>query len=132
MAGNAPLGTFSARIKTARALGLITEDERHDLDILRDLRNAFAHEVGANFAERSVRDQCRSLKLSADEPDALPRDNFTTAAFALMIELAERTSQITEKRCQPLLRSAKKWTRAEDEKAEAEFVAERKPKRHND
>ncbi len=33
----APLGTFSARIKGAFAIGLITEEERFDLDQIRDI-----------------------------------------------------------------------------------------------
>lgn len=40
---NAPLGTFSARIKMAYSLGLITRPQREDLDRLRRIRNEFAH-----------------------------------------------------------------------------------------
>lgn len=40
---NAPLGTFSARIKAGYALGLITEEQFQDLERLRKIRNEFAH-----------------------------------------------------------------------------------------
>jgi DNA-binding MltR family transcriptional regulator len=38
-----PLGTFSSRIKIAYALGIIGGKSRHDLDIVGNIRNAFAH-----------------------------------------------------------------------------------------
>ncbi len=40
---NAPLGTFSARIKAAFVLGLLRQDGYETLEILRKIRNKFAH-----------------------------------------------------------------------------------------
>jgi hypothetical protein len=40
---NAPLGTFSSRIKAAYAIGLITKEQFLDLERLRKIRNEFAH-----------------------------------------------------------------------------------------
>lgn len=40
---NAPLGTFSARIKAAFVLGLMQEDDYKTLELLRKIRNKFAH-----------------------------------------------------------------------------------------
>jgi hypothetical protein len=40
---NAPLGTFSARIKAAYVLGLVRKDGYQTLEILRKVRNKFAH-----------------------------------------------------------------------------------------
>jgi DNA-binding MltR family transcriptional regulator len=40
---NAPLGTFSARIKTAFVLGLMRKDHYQTLESLRKIRNKFAH-----------------------------------------------------------------------------------------
>jgi hypothetical protein len=40
---NAPLGTLSARIKAAYAMGLITKNQFSDLERLRKIRNDFAH-----------------------------------------------------------------------------------------
>ena len=40
---NAPLGTFSARTKAAYALGLISEDQHKDINLVRKIRNEFAH-----------------------------------------------------------------------------------------
>ena len=41
--GSAPLSSFSAKITVAFALGLIGPMARHDLDRIREIRNAFAH-----------------------------------------------------------------------------------------
>jgi DNA-binding MltR family transcriptional regulator len=38
-----PLGTFSSRIKLARALSIFGKKTAHDLNTLREIRNAFAH-----------------------------------------------------------------------------------------
>ena len=38
--GMNPLGPFSARIRIAYALGLVTEDEFHDLEIIKNVRNS--------------------------------------------------------------------------------------------
>lgn len=40
---NAPLGTFSARIKAAYVFGLVRKDGYQTLEILRKIRNRFAH-----------------------------------------------------------------------------------------
>jgi DNA-binding MltR family transcriptional regulator len=60
----APLGTFSARIDLAHALALIGDIVRHDLHIVRRIRNRFAHNIGANdFSLDAAMDLCRNLKL---------------------------------------------------------------------
>ncbi|MDN7899788.1 MltR family transcriptional regulator [Burkholderia cepacia] len=40
---NAPLGTFGSRIKSVYAFGLVTDDQFKDMEILRKVRNHFAH-----------------------------------------------------------------------------------------
>jgi DNA-binding MltR family transcriptional regulator len=47
--GNAPLGTFSARITACYLLGLISGDESDDLHHFRHIRNAFAHKLETVF-----------------------------------------------------------------------------------
>ena len=58
----APLGTFSAQIAMARSLGLITEDEFADLNLIRRVRNDFAHQVEIDSSSRSFKDRCTNLK----------------------------------------------------------------------
>ena len=61
--GNAPLGSFSSRIKIAFCLGLITELEYKECDYIRRIRNEFAHKVhGLTFNDNKVHDLCKNLK----------------------------------------------------------------------
>lgn len=55
------LGTFSAKIELAFRLALITADMRKLLDGLRAIRNAFAHEIFADFSVDSIRDKTENL-----------------------------------------------------------------------
>jgi hypothetical protein len=43
MTGDAPLATFSAKIRLAYALSIFGSSTRDDLDTIREIRNAFAH-----------------------------------------------------------------------------------------
>lgn len=60
--GDAPLGTFSARIKACNRLGLIDAQFAKLLNTFRRLRNGFAHEVThADLSSGSARDRVASL-----------------------------------------------------------------------
>jgi DNA-binding MltR family transcriptional regulator len=63
---NGVLGSFSARILTARALMWISEDVRFDLDQLREIRNKFAHNADheLSFADQSIADKCKNLNVA--------------------------------------------------------------------
>lgn len=66
--GNAPLGAFSARIKIAYSLGLITELEHKECECIRRVRNEFAHKVhGLTFKDNKVHDLCNNLKASTPD-----------------------------------------------------------------
>lgn len=65
---NAPLGTFSARIKAAFALGLIREDGHKTLETLRKIRNAFAHNwSGVSFDREDIVSLIKSLSRTRRE-----------------------------------------------------------------
>lgn len=51
---NGPLSTFSARLDMAFALYLIGEKTRHDLDIIRDIRNDFAHDLEVGSPDKGL------------------------------------------------------------------------------
>ncbi|WP_222308149.1 MltR family transcriptional regulator [Rhizobium leguminosarum] len=58
----APLGTFSAKIAAAYALGLISDTQYADLEQLRNIRNQFAHTwTGVSFKTDSVRKRIDNL-----------------------------------------------------------------------
>lgn len=50
---NAPLGTLGARIKAVYAFGLATEEQFRDMEILRKVRNQFAHNWEGVSMERN-------------------------------------------------------------------------------
>ena len=64
---NAPLGTFSAKVAAARATGLISEEWRRELDLLRGIRNEFAHSVTATLGDASILNKCNELRLCLPE-----------------------------------------------------------------
>jgi len=59
-----PIGTFSARITLARALGWISDEAWLDLDTIRDIRNDFAHNFDheLSFTDQSVSARCGNLQ----------------------------------------------------------------------
>jgi hypothetical protein len=66
LSSNGPLGTFSARIRVARALAWISDDVRYDLDKVRSIRNEFAHNFDheLSFSTQSIADKCRTLRVA--------------------------------------------------------------------
>lgn len=107
--GNAPLGTFSARTKLAFTLGLISEKEFQDLDLIRKIRNEFAHNVKASFDDPAIGDRCKHLQHKVpDHPNRAfgPESYFTTAATGLLLNLINRAAYVSKKR-----RSYGKWKR---------------------
>jgi len=60
---SAPLASFSARIRAAYCLGLISKNEFEDLHAVREIRNIFAHHIfDCSFANPEVKAACDSLK----------------------------------------------------------------------
>lgn len=60
--GTAPLGTFSARIKASYCLGLITDLEHKELQLIRKIRNEFAHHVhGLGFEDDAITTLCNNF-----------------------------------------------------------------------
>lgn len=100
---NAPLGNLSTRIAASYALGLISEREFKECEVLRRVRNRFAHEIHTSFDDQSVRDMCSNLTFSAKSyEDVLvdARFAFTSAAVALISNLINRPVYVSSKRRQ--------------------------------
>jgi len=67
---NAPLGTFSAKIKLAYAFGFIDKIIRDDFDRIREIRNVFAHSmIAVKFVDEVIRRTCTGF--SKILPDAV-------------------------------------------------------------
>ena len=82
---NGPLHAFASKIKVAHALGLLNDDLTHDLNRLRDIRNAFAHALlPLNFEHPDVLREIEKLRLFERDPEASAQRHFG-ASVALAI-----------------------------------------------
>lgn len=85
---NAPVATFSAKIALCAALGLINERERAECELIRKIRNKFAHNVHATFDDDSIKDLSLSLSFRIEGENAVGA--FTSAAVMLATNLTNR------------------------------------------
>lgn len=96
--GNPPLGTFSARIAACYPLGLISEQEHHDLTLIRKIRNDFAHDIHTDFSTPSVVDRCKLLLSKANNYESKEmgkvvvstQGQFTSAATSIVLNFVNR------------------------------------------
>ena len=95
-----PFGTFSSRIKGTYALGLIGPDMRHNLDVIRDVRNLFAHHYRKlEFASPDVNDHFKSMRpdipiLPVNDPRYVTGEWFTVSFALLASRLMLRAHEI--------------------------------------
>jgi DNA-binding MltR family transcriptional regulator len=62
-----PLANLSARIALGYLFGILGNDDKHDLNIIRKIRNDFAHVIEPiNFETKEIASRCLSLKRKAD------------------------------------------------------------------
>ena len=97
---NAPLSTLAARIAACHALGLISEQEYKECELIRKIRNEFAHKVHMSFKNDRVRSLCASLTMSAKPYEGVhvdTRGQFTSAAVALLMNLTNRAHYVSHK-----------------------------------
>ena len=88
----APLGTFSARSRVAYSFGILSKDEYDDIDLIRDIRNKFAHQMtGVSFDLNEITESLRKLKgAQIDGQPQSPRECFRKSAIRLMVEFIVR------------------------------------------
>lgn len=59
-----PLGSFSAKIKLAYLMGLCSDEAYNDLEIMKEIRNRFAHRLDVkDFNSQRIADWCKNFKL---------------------------------------------------------------------
>ena len=105
--GNGPMSSFSSRIELSYRLGLISRDFASGLNILRRIRNSFAHDLaGCSFESQSVRGRvdalCRLSKATESQVDNIdryswkkPRDRFCYVIGYFLWCLKHDQSKIT-------------------------------------
>ena len=103
---HSPLGTFNSRILSAYCLGLIGSKEYFELNLIRKIRNKFAHDLETlSFDNQSIQSYCTNLKypqiLYNAVPEIIsfaPRDLFIYSVTTLHLILMSRSSNIKDKR----------------------------------
>lgn len=118
-----PLASFSARLDTCFALGLIDEHEYSEINILRKVRNEFAHaKHGISFKTDRLVSLCSSLRSSlpqgADYPVNDARFRFINSIVCIVLQLYYRPEFVKkEKRAfDPTDKYRYEWVSLEDEK----------------
>src|SRR5213075_2150523 len=86
------MGTYSGRIRAAYCLGLLRKTVRDDLRLVVKIRNRFAHDLSASFAEDPIRSWCNSLRwhrgvYMEPPPSASARDLFHVDVNQLVCHL---------------------------------------------
>lgn len=90
--GTAPLATFSSRIKIAYYLGKISKIEKRDLELVRKIRNEFAHSADPiDFETHKIKSQCRELSFSYHDTNHRGRGHFTAACTGLLVGILSET-----------------------------------------
>lgn len=101
---SSPLSTFNTRLNLAYCLGLISDIEYEDCNIIRRIRNDFAHkfELDFSFNDQKVKDLCWNLK--ADTPGDKssfrdkPRQLFVNAVVSLCVNWLYREEHVKKRR----------------------------------
>ncbi len=87
-AHSGPLGTFSSRIDVAYAVGLISSDLHREINLLRKIRNEFAHEHRVlTFESPAVKSRCGELSVSSHLSNIPSRRQFLTTLMMVLATL---------------------------------------------
>jgi hypothetical protein len=90
--GTTPLATFSSRIKIAYYLGKISKVEKRDLELIRKIRNEFAHSADPiDFETHKIKSQCSELSFSYHDKNHRGRGHFTAACTGLLVNIQKET-----------------------------------------
>ncbi|MGL1040403.1 hypothetical protein ACSTDR_21670, partial [Vibrio vulnificus] len=92
---NAPLGTFSAKVTAAHALGLIQDNEFREITLIRKIRNEFGHSWrGVSFESDKVAHLVSQLPWCGPpefEVNSTPRARFNSVIAILLADLMWRS-----------------------------------------
>jgi mannitol operon repressor len=93
---NAPLGTLSSRIAACHAMGLISDGEFQECELMRKIRNEFAHKMKTSFGAEPVRSMCGAMHYSVPGEKS-PRGQFTSSAVVMLMRLTNRAHYVGQK-----------------------------------
>lgn len=76
---NAPLSTFSSKIELAFRMGMISDENRTSLHLVRKIRNQFAHELtDCNFEDKNIKAWSEVLNKLNDHATKKRRSTFSS------------------------------------------------------
>lgn len=135
----APFGTFKARIVAGRALGLYGEQVAADLDIVRDIRNQFAHALlSINFENEHLVTRCKDFgehNVTDDDDSPLDFDwkpdreisetrlRYETMCWKLSIILLQKGTELLEKQTAQMEAELQRLKNPGQRNALADFVS---------
>ena len=88
---NAPLGTFSARIKAGHSVGLLSDEQYQDLEVARKIRNEFAHNwEGCTFSKQNISDLINGMSSSRIDKTVheSSKSKFQSSMQCILVELS--------------------------------------------
>ena len=99
-----PLGTFSARVRAAYCMGLISANEFYDLNLIMQIQYTFSNQVHeVAFTDDGVREKCFMLRIPREVllpgETHTPRQLFVFATAILTQHLAWRAVEAETRRC---------------------------------
>jgi DNA-binding MltR family transcriptional regulator len=95
---NGPFSTFSSRIDGAYTLGLLPKNVRADIQLVRKIRNDFAHvSKPITFEDQPIVSRCQNFCLDGKDTTARPRGKFTRSMMAA-VGVIEVSLQTIERR----------------------------------
>ena len=99
-----PLGSFAAKIELCYLLHLVDKDERHDLHIIRKMRNEFAHlPKRLTFETKSVKNRCDGFLIPSKKMiDSLRKETnentarilFHSVIYTLSLNISSRANEM--------------------------------------
>lgn len=99
---NGPFGTFSSRIDSAYALGLLPENVRKDIHLVRKIRNDFAHvSKPITFNDEPIASRCNELYLHGKDNSSRARGKFTRSMMTAIGVIEVSILQLI--RCTPMI-----------------------------
>ena len=97
--GQGPISSFSSRIMIGFALGIFGPTTRKDLNVIRDIRNRFAHTLeDIDFDTPAIADRIRNLNCIQDQAkDKAPQHLLREATLRLSMHVLMKAGRVAEK-----------------------------------
>ncbi len=92
-----PLESFGARTHMAHCIGLLGADVYHDINLIREIRNDFAHRQPTTFDAPQIMAKCERLKCVSfmlEDDSCRCRDRFTADVVLIVNHLIICTGQL--------------------------------------